>query len=1060
MGMYTPYIFNYSELNPSYDAKGTDVWGNYRATDPAVSCAVDSPLTNQEFPYVDQSNPIAQNEAIKAWSLESIDLPSGGHLQIDYESDDYRYVQDKEVMEMFKVVGTGNGTFSDLGNDLLYSGTSPKEYLYIELNENISDNSAISNKLEYFQNKYIRNLASETVYFRFLLNMTKPGGATSGRADDDFDYVTGYLELGNTSSITLFRNGGTQYAAIPIKTVPQGDGIATASVNPIAKAGWGFGRKNLHRKVYSDNGEEDITDVKAIVLEVINSIPAILEIFKSPFGLLRSNNIARRFIKGKSWIRLMHPSTKKLGGGCRVAAVKLHDNWDVMTAHDGDDNYKQFYGQEYNYESEEGVSSGVATYEPLGSKENPLVQPFYDRNNPGLLLAPGDQKYVEKPMGESFYPSPKVTYGKVTVKNLQRERIINNGTDDEQTLVVKKHATGRVTTTFFTSKDYPTITDYTTMIPHNDKSDFLSGLLNLDVKNHLTLSQGYTIHTNDMNGKMSGQRVYAEGQTQFISGVDYNYEDLENQGAPDYNKNEGKLNNTVTTIDAEGVIADKLVGVDYDVVNDFRRSKTVSEIVGLKFNTAGSFYGPFFVVIPVGLPRYSRHENQIKTAVTTKVIHTSGILKEKIAYDVGAQVSTKNLAWDAGTGEVLLTETVNEYGDHYFNLNTPAYWAYEGMDQAAINLGLSANFTTSGDYFNFSEAKKYLIEGDELWLQSAYRGLKAWVIEVNDNSFKLIDRNGLKVSATELLSEGVFKVIRSGHRNMQSASMASITSTKNPLETIDANGDVVVIDRIDGDTFRAEDGEWNKFRIVNASGVEYADEWAAQCECKLPRMQYDEYGNIDFDYTLTEMTNDDDLAYNPYRYNIKGDWRAKKSYAYLTGRNFTDDPTPRNTGFFMNFRPLYVYNDAPGVKQWEIDELVIDQSLPDKKWTFASEVTKYNPFGFEVENKDALKRYSSAQYGYNNTFPIAVGSNTQYKELGFDGFEDYDFSECDDTSHFNFQDNITDNIITITTEESHTGRSSLKVAPNTTATMSKQLLDCNAIPEQVATGSVESKTKK
>jgi len=1048
MGIYTPYKFNYSEVNPSYDAKGYDVWGNYRKTDDAAGCSVDSVLTNQEFPYVDQSNPIIQNQAVTAWSLESVDLPSGGHLKIGYESDDYRYVQDKEAMQMFKVVGAGTTNLpnsSTINKDLLYNGTSSTNYLYIKLNENLNDNLGV------FNQKYMRNLYNEPIYFRFLLNMTKDGGANT-RADTDFDFVTGYLTL-NGVDTNLFTIGGEQYAAIHINTVDQDDGLhPNAQVNPISRAGWGFGRQNLHRKVYADNGEEDITDVQAVVEEVIGSMGAILDILKSPFGKLRSLNIARRFKQNKSWIRLMHPNNKKLGGGCRVSSVKLHDNWDVMTNNIGNENYKQAYGQEYTYETEDGISSGVATYEPLGSKENPLVQPFYDRDNPGQLLAPSDLKFVEKPIGESFFPSPKVTYSSVTVKNLSRKEY---GEDNEVVKEIKKHATGKVVSTFFTTFDYPTITDYTMITPHNDESDMLSGLLNLDVKNHLTLSQGYTVHTNDMNGKSKGQRVFAEGQTQFMSGVDYSYENIADQGNP-LNKNRGKLNNEVITIDSEGYITrDKLVGVDYDVINDFRKSKTVSEVVGLKVNTAGSFYGPYFVTVPVSLPRYSRHENQIKTAVTTKVIHTSAILREKIAYDAGAQVSTKNLAWDASTGGVLLTETINEYGDHYFNLNTPAYWAYEGMDQAARNLDLSWVLESAGtNKYKLAgafEENKFLTEGDELHIVANGETLKAWIVEVDNLSVKLINTDGIYITS-DSFETGTFKITRSGHRNMQSASMTSITTSKNPLDFIPVVNNV---QRITSNTFDTNENDaiadWDEFRIVNASGVEYSDVWAAQCECNLPRMQYDQYGELAFVYTENEdqieVGNVSSVVvakkhpYNPYRYNIKGDWRAKKSYAYLTGRNFdANSASPRNTGFFASFRSLYVYNNT--TEQWEVNTAVTDQNSTEEKWTFASEVTQYHPSGFEVENKDALNRYSSAQYGYNNKFPIAVGSNTRYKELGYDGFEDYNFSKCDTTAHFNFEKNIIDNVITITEDEAHTGRKSLKIAPNTKAIMTKKLLDC------------------
>jgi hypothetical protein len=1039
MGAYTPYEFEYSDFNPNYDQKGYNIWGNYKPTSQNSGCGVDSDLTNAEFPYVDQGAREDENMYASAWALKFINLPSGGKMEMQYESDDYRYVQNKEAMEMFKVVGAGSESLSvsnnELFNDLLYKPGPKISHFYIRLNEDITNNPELvtdEEKIAYFKDRYIRDLVDEAVYFRFLMNMTKPGGRTSGRADDDFDFVTGYLQLKNRKFGLHFQDG-VQYASIPVKLVNGGKGVFGGNVNPVVKAGWHYGRHYLNRKVYSISNEEDVNDLEGVVMEILGSVQSIFAIFSSPNGQLQQRRIARRFIRDKSWIRLKQPDERKLGGGHRVSAVKMYDQWDLMTERNGDDNYSQFYGQEYNYDSADGKSSGVATYEPLGSKENPLVQPVYDRTNPGFLLGPDETNYVEKPIGESFFPSPSVTYSRVTVKNLQRKRTeIDNGNTVD--LVVRKHATGKVVTEFYTSYDYPTITDYTALSTAYDKSDVLSGLLNLRVREHLTLAQGYSVHTNDMDGKMKSQRVYAEGQTQFISGVDYNYDVLPGQGNTDtYNPNQGRLNNVITTIAEDGTISKKLVGVDYDVINDFRDSETISETYGVKFNTAGIPITIVFIIVPVPLPRYSRHENRIKTAVTTKVIHSSGILREKVAYDVGASVSTKNLAWDAATGNVILTETTNEYKDKYYNFTYPAYWYYKGMDQAARNLNLEWKIESYGESqyrLDGFSAKDYLIEGDELWVETDTDGYKAWVVNVSGSNFTIVNEEGLKYTSEDFDS-GLLKVIRSGHRNMQTASMASVTAMVNPIEGVD---------QIDDTMFHQDN--WSDYRIVNASAVEYSDIWEAQCECDLPVMEYDAQGNLVFNY------DDEYNSYNPYRYNIKGDWRAKRSFAYLTGRNFTgNDPTPRKSGFFNNFRPLYKFQG----NNWLFDQsLIAEQGNQNNTnlWTFASAVTQYSPYGMELENRDALNRYSSAQYGYNYKLPIAVASNTQYKELGYDGFEDYEFSTCNTKAHFSFHKNIESQTISISTQEYHSGKSSLKVGPGSSAIMSQQIVDCEDIENE------------
>ena len=910
-----------------------------------------------------------------------------------------------------------------------------------------------------------------------LLNMTNPNASA---VTDKYDYVTGYMDLEKgTDAFHVFDIGADHYAAIQVKLVSKGDVLSdfSRSVNPISKAGWYFGRQYLNNIVYSLTGEEDVNNLKAVVANLINLIPQILDIFKNANTQLQEKFIAQKFIPNKSWIRLMQPEGKKLGGGSRVKEIKIKDEWDIMTNHNGEEVYKQFYGQQYSYTAEDGISSsGVAAYEPLGDKENPFVYPFFDQNYREAALAPDSQNYVELPFGESFYPSPKVTYSRVTVNNLPREK-----TEASVVVSVKKHATGKVVTEFFTTKDYPTLSDLTLISSKYDDSP-LGSLLGINVKTHLSMSQGFSIHTNDMDGKMKNQWVYGEGQTSPISGMEYKYEQLDNA-----QPNQGKLNNEVFTIDEEGTIAKSYVGVDYDVVNDFTENYSENISKGVNVNLEILPFVAFILFIPVPIPSYARHENILKKSVTTKAIHTSAILREKIAYDLGSQVSTKNLAWDANTGEVMLTETVNEYNDKYYNINMPAYWANKGMDQAALNIGLESAIEYDSDKksYKFSSvyhANNYLIDGDEIWVTSTTlpinkKGFKAWVVNVkSDGFFDLITNKGLKIiggvasedTRIKVLSKGVFKVIRSGHRNLQMASMASVTLMKNPLYQYNGNEMTSTLNskiytndsNVGNSPFYATSPDKN--RIVNASAIEYNNEWPTQCDCGLPKMSYNDAGKLTYAYNQNSTDDYDILitkSYNPYVYNILGNWRPVKSYAYLTGRNNTIDPTPRKTGYFNDFKSFYVYNAT--AKKWEAI-----QSPDYNKWTFASEVTKYSPYGQEVENKDALGRSSAALYGYNNRFPTAVASNTMFTELANDGFEDYDFNDCKTQSHFSYMEALRLNRVSITSKQAHTGRKSIRLEPKERAIVSKKITNCNnvittapATKQQQATQTLNDNTK-
>ena len=336
----------------------------------------------------------------------------------------------------------------------------------------------------------------------------------------------------------------------------------------------------------------------------------------------------------------------------------------------------------------------------------------------------------------------------------------------------------------------------------------------------------------------------------------------------------------------------------------------------------------------------------------------------------------------------MLTETTNEYTDKYYSFNYPAHWYYEGMGLASKNSGLATFLpnSTTGIY-NIANANTLFYPGDELFLNDFSSGKKKlWVKSVTNSSVKLMDENGelYPSSGTAIINSVAIKIVRSGRRNIQSTSMGSVVMMKNPLDLI---GTHIPIDFLNTTL-------WNQYKVVNAGAVEFSEDWELQCECGV------------------DNTNPN---FNAYKYNTKGIWRAKRSYLHLTGRHQNQtSPNPRNDGFYNTFSPFYFVNSAGN---W-------GKNTDD--WTFTSEVTNYSPYGFELENEDALHRYSSAQYGYNFMFPMAVGSNSRYSQMGYDGFEDYNFEGCEENEHFGFRANEAD----VSNEKSHTGKYSLKVKAN------------------------------
>ncbi|MDY8138480.1 hypothetical protein [Aquimarina sp. 2201CG5-10] len=1096
MGKYTPYTFSYEGFNPDYNLKSYDIWGNYKPVvkeklnyineeveyevneagievpilntsfndDPSY-CKVDASLVAPEFPFVQQDDKKLQDAFASAWTLTSIDLPSGGKLEMEYESDDYQYVQDRKAMQMFKVTGAHSDPIIDhVDNPLLYDLQNPDdhaEYIFAKLSDDVLPLSE-----QEFKDRYLGDQIDKPIQFRFLLQMV------AGQSEQ-FDYVSGYFEIDQDIPIKIVSESGRgTYAAIPMKKLKREGGLINSNkdVNPITKAGWYFGRTYLNRQVYSYDGNSTNDNFEEILKDLVGSLGAIFEIVGGPNGKLQEKRSAMQFEPKKSWVRLLHPDQRKLGGGIRVKEIKMHDRWDAMTNHTNDARYLQFYGQQYTYNNKDGSSYGVATFEPNGSKENPFVEPFFSEK-PGSenlgkdkLAAPQESNYTEKPFGESFFPSPKVTYSRVEVKNLPRTR-----TEGGKKYTVKKSATGKVITEMYTTKDYPTIVDYTDINGSDgkayDQTPVLQNILGLGVvvidKNHLTLSQGFTIETNDINGRLKRQQVFAEGQEVPISEVEYKYS-VDDQG---------QLDNKLPVIDSNGKIStDKFIAMHYDVFNEFRENKSQLTTTGVNQNLTGFIIGIWPNLIPIPLPAYANHEQILRTATTTKVIHKSAILVEKIARDLGSEVSTKNLAWDAETGDILLTETINEFDDHYYNFKYPAHWYYDGMQLASSNIGISGTllYTENVPVFNLQDPDQgktpldYFRNGDELMTtEPDGTNEKLWVIDVSESGVTLMNSNGFIINqeCSNFTKEDLnFKIIRSGYRNQQMASMASVTSMINP---IDLNNDGVLND-FSTANYSYAGGNAIDPKIVNASAVAYSDYWKPQKELELPGFPstlgnlYNQIHDEVVDEEGNELTDREQITthkygFNPYLYNVRGDWRAIKSYAYLGGRNSNvEDDTNFSTaseGYFSAFNSFY---DNTQNNSWKKTK---------ENWTFASQVSKYSPYGAELENKDALDRYSAAQYGYEYTLPVAVGSNTEYREMGYDGFEDYKPSDVIPSpiqgfnnvrsSHFDFKPLLGDKLlerVERTDEAAHTGKYSLVVpggAPTTT--MMIQLPECETV---------------
>lgn len=1170
-GRLNPYVFHYDNPNPNYHLKHYDRWGNYKSNRAAGIQVPDS-----EFPYTIQDTAVSDSNA-RAWSLSSIDLPTGGEIKIKLEADRYGYVQDKRAMQMYNICGIGYDSNFDEHHQLYTPSNLAQvrfnNFIYIKVDDPILASSTADQAAE-IESKYLEGI--ENLYFRAAVAMP-------GMAIPNADYVPGYTRI-DTFGLCPGHNN---IIYLRLHPQPLNNGNFSGQINPIQKTAMQTLRMNLPFLAYPgsfNNGQNFVGIIKSLIAPIFD----IENIFFGFGGSCIWRGWCQDVDLSRSWVRLDNPMHSKLGGGCRVKQVTIDDKWDHMVTGET----HAVYGQIYDYTMEDEatkqiISSGVAEYEPMvGNDENPWRQPLISRQN--TLLAPHNQLFMETPIGESFFPSASVGYRQVKVSSYG------------SATVASEKRTGYSLHNFYTAYEFPVSTDYTPLLPKLDKTPFIFQILQFPSIEHFLGTQGFQIELNDMHGKPRSEEVH-DNLGAIISKTSYEYE------VEDPTALHKKLNTKVLVMKPDGSTEKANVGKDIELMFDSRKESTIAQNYGglLQCDMVQVPFPIFVLPLFTYFPSFAREETVFKSLATMKVVRRYGLIKSVTTQQYGSEVTSENLMYDSESGEVLLTKTKNEFEDPIYNLTYPAHIAYSGMGPASqnvgavfhevkVNNGLVANDTLNsalepGDEILYSEIPigfPGIGGGNQgnifnIYLPRQY--WKLWIIDphttdLSKNSQKIfIDNRGIPFSSNGI--HPTIKITRSGHRNLQTAAIASITSLSNPL----------LHDGVtDFDTIHPQVTD----SILNVTNTEYDQRWKINCDkvpkldcdvCRTPTCEcmsnlltqvltvlkdhpnpqlsdnlmitnccfdscfysggtssgnYEDCGrpiyaldtnrahyvlmfgrctltivNSDpFRYgergmnTLSAANPDDEIlltescttacdAYsssdpkqyylvsleaggpivpffatldcgqrcnpscanldtggiiNPYRYGLLGNWRPLRQWAY---RGLRSDSIPANgktnirrAGTFQTYDQFWVYDNT--------EKVFVKNPTLSNRYIDATTITKYNTKGAEIENRDAAGIYSSAQFGYLNTQAVAVAKNARYKQMGFDGFEDYDFmTDCTvpcRQDHFDYANvaclgcanAVIDSVI------AHSGNRSLKVigSGSGTARMSRDLLADNDGP--------------
>jgi hypothetical protein len=795
-GKRNPYIFNYNNNNPAYNAAANDRWGNYKDALQNPGSTSDNVLANADYPYALQDSAIAANNAA-AWTLDSIVLPSGGRMKVTYESDDYAYVQNKRAAQLYKIAGFSAGKPDSLA-DLSANLYDIIDYLYVSINVPYAVNSN-----EEVYNRYLQGM--EKLFFRLSVQMP---GDKFGKGKE---YISCYATI-DPGNFGFFNSGKTIW--VRLKAIDPSAKMNTprSVYSPIAESVLQYLRLNLPSKAYpgSDIGTDNVSavDMVKMLLAQADNITNMMVTFDIA---ARVKRWARYVDLNRSYVRLNNPYYRKYGGGLRVKKVVIYDHWDKMTKQ-----RESLYGQEYKYTTtrefngkKEIISSGVASYEPIiGGEENPWKVPV-EYNMQVSSLVPVDRGYTELPYGEGFFPAPAVGYSKVRVRTIHADKT--------------RSANGFEETCFYTGYDFPTLTDVTNLGDNKKKfKPLLSSLLRINARQFLALSQGFKVELNDMTGKIRSQASYPETDPDKpITYAEYFYK------VDDERSLNKHLNNTVKVISPQGSIdTAATIGKEIELMLDMREQHSVTNGYSANVNVdMFKFFWPPVFLIPMLLNLVQREETQYRSVAATKIINRHGILDSIFAIDKGSRVTTRNLLYDAETGDPLLTSTQNEFNDPVYNFTYPTGWAYDGMSGAYKNIGVTMDNITMKDGRIINglggDATPYFAAGDELLVYSypktggticdpeiATFPTSSFIYAVDANAITggqpdiyFVDRDGSPFTGNNIM----LKITRSGRRNIAGA-VGSITSLRNPLV-----GSSLVLDSSVG--------------VISASAVSYKQFW-------------------------------------------------------------------------------------------------------------------------------------------------------------------------------------------------------------------------------------------